>query len=67
MGSYLLEVLDENELRYIAFHVDVAGCRYCQASLADLKAQQSAVGQGDAATSSRRRRYFESSVGRLRK
>ena len=65
LGSFLLEVLEGAEQRYIAFHVDVVGCRYCQANLADLRAQQAE--SADPAVSSRRRRYFESSVGRLRK
>lgn len=64
LGSFLLEVLAEPLARYIAFHLDVVGCRPCQANLADLRTQQAEAGNPDA--SSRRKRYFESSVGRLR-
>ena len=41
------------------------GCRFCQASIADLVAQQSAAESEIA--ESRRRKYFQSSAGYLRK
>jgi hypothetical protein len=64
LGSYLLGVLPREEAEYIAFHVDKIECRYCAASITDLKAEQSAAG---AETTRRRQKYFQSSVGHLRK
>jgi anti-sigma factor RsiW len=64
LGSYLLGVLPEDAARYLEFHLDVAGCRYCQANLADLKDQQA---ESREAVQDRRRKYFQSSAGKLRK
>lgn len=63
LGSFLLGVLDRSMEAYLRFHVDTAGCRLCHASLADLRAQQTATDEVEA--SSRRRRYFQSSAGML--
>ena len=62
LGSYLLEVLPEAHARYVAFHLGVAGCRYCQANLADLQMQEV---ESDQVAEVRRRKYFQSSAGRL--
>jgi hypothetical protein len=62
LGSYLLGALDEAPARYIAFHIEVIGCRYCQANLTDLRTQHSG---GDPAAPRRRKKYFQSSAGRL--
>jgi hypothetical protein len=65
LGSYLLGVLSRDARDYTTFHLETIGCRYCLASLADLKAQQSAA---DAEIAERRRqKYFQSSAGYLRK
>ena len=64
LGSYLLGVLPRDAADYLTFHVDTIECRYCAASIADLKAQQSAA---EAEVTQRRQRYFQSSVGHLRK
>ncbi|MEM6654201.1 MAG: hypothetical protein AAF596_00210 [Planctomycetota bacterium] len=64
LGSYLLGVLSDAEADYIRFHLEEIRCRYCLANLADLQAQQSSS-EADAATT-RQRKYFQSSVGRLR-
>lgn len=64
LGSYLLGVLDAGQQDYVDFHLETIGCSYCLANLADLKAQQD---QADAKVQQRRRRYFESSAGMLRK
>jgi hypothetical protein len=37
LGSYLLEAMLEDSSDYLRFHIDVIGCRYCQANLADLR------------------------------
>lgn len=63
-GSYLLGALSEEEADYIRFHLETIGCRYCQANLADLKSQR--LEASDEAHG-RRRRYFQSSAGMLRR
>ena len=47
---------------YISSHA--AGCRYCQANLADLEKREA---ESPAAVETRRQRYFQSSVGHLRR
>jgi anti-sigma factor RsiW len=65
LGSFLLGVLSRDAASYVKFHLDTVQCRYCAASVADLKAQQSAA---EAAVAERRRqKYFQSSAGYLRK
>ena len=63
LGSHLLGVLDEGLEDYIKFHLEVVSCRYCQASLDDLREQHAAkaVEEGER----RRKRYFQSSAGYL--
>lgn len=63
LGSYLLGALLPEAGDYVEFHLNVVGCRLCQANLADLRRQQSETG---AAVDSRRRKYFQSSAGYLR-
>jgi hypothetical protein len=65
LGSYLLGVLPGEAADYIKFHLDKIECRYCAASLGDLRAQQSAD-EADV-VDRRRQKYFQSSVGHLRK
>ena len=64
LGSYLLGALADDVQQFLVFHLDVIRCRVCAANLADLEAQQAATG-GDSET--RRRKYFQSSAGLLRK
>jgi len=65
LGSYLLGVLADDAAEYLRFHLENVGCRYCAANLADLRDQQMAA---DAkAVQQRRQRYFQSSVGHLRR
>jgi hypothetical protein len=64
LGGHLLGTLDEGHDAYIEFHLEVVGCRYCQANKADLQAQQA---HQQAATDQRRRRFFQTSAGLLRK
>ena len=64
LGSYLLGVLDEDVQGYIEFHLDTVGCRLCNAVVTELKeAQETRSGNSQ----QRRRRYFESSAGLLRR
>ena len=65
LGSFLLGVLPRDAADYVKFHLETIECRYCAASLGDLKAKQSAV-EADVAER-RRQKYFQSSVGHLRK
>ena len=68
LGAYLLDVLDDDQRKYLEFHLNVVGCRYCRANLEDLQArrrEQSAGGKEPEAV--RRERMFKSSVGALRK
>jgi hypothetical protein len=64
LGSLLLGALPVDFARYVAFHVEVVGCRYCQANLADLRTQQQA--EAEQAAQVRRRAYLKSSAGYLR-
>ena len=62
-GAYLLGTLDDGRADYLSFHLRTLGCRYCAANLADLQASSAAA----PANTERRRRYFESSIGGLRR
>jgi len=64
LGNYLLGATDKETADYVAFHVAVVGCRPCQASLADLQRQQA---EAQEMAESRRRKYFQSSAGYLRR
>jgi anti-sigma factor RsiW len=64
LGSYLLGVLPRDANEYVRFHIETIDCRYCAASIADLKAQQSTA---ETEVTQRRQRYYQSSVGHLRK
>jgi len=64
LGSYLLGAISDEAADYVKFHVETIACRVCQASLEDLRAQQS---QSDKTSDTRRRRYFQSSAGYLKR
>jgi hypothetical protein len=64
LGSYLLGVLPRDHADYAKFHIETIECRYCTASIADLKSQQSVA---ESEVTQRRTRYFQSSIGHLRK
>ncbi|MFY8200331.1 MAG: hypothetical protein ACOVLE_06655 [Pirellula staleyi] len=61
LGSYLLGAMMDDQADYIKFHLEQIGCRFCQSNLDDLSASH----HRDAVIA-RRRKYFQSSVGRLR-
>jgi hypothetical protein len=63
LGGYHLETLPDETADYIAFHLQVVGCRYCQANLHDLQTQ---VQEDQKVVETRRRKYFQSSAGYLR-
>lgn len=62
LGSYLLGVLEADVAGYVKFHLEVIGCRACQANLEDLRQQQSEASE---VAQQRRRKYFQSSAGFL--
>lgn len=49
---------------YVRFHIEVIGCAWCQANWADIERQSS---ETEDAAHARRRRYFQSSAGLLRR
>lgn len=63
LGSFVLGVLDDGWADYVQFHLETAGCRFCQASLDDLRARHAAA--DEPAVQRRRSRYFQSSAGYL--
>ncbi len=63
LGSYLLEVLDDGHQTYVEFHLKTVACPGCLANLADLQDHEAEPPQ----KSTRRKRYFQSSAGLLRK
>ena len=63
IGSHLLGVLDEGADDYVRFHLDTVACRWCQASLIDLRDQAKAADRS--AVEVRRSKYFHSSAGYL--
>lgn len=65
LGAYLIGALDEEEAAYVQFHLDVVGCRWCEANQADLKRESAKVETAPLAT--RRKRFFESSVGLVKR
>lgn len=63
LGSFLLSALATEMAEFISFHLETTGCRYCQANLDDLRAQQAAP---QAEADRRRRKFFQTSAGYLR-
>lgn len=62
LGSFLLGTLAAPQADYVEFHLRSVGCRICTANLHDLEqSMKSSTGSTE-----RRRRFFESSAGRLR-
>ena len=58
LGSYLLQVLEQELQEYIDFHLNLVGCPFCQANLTDLRALQQ---EPEPQSRQRRQRIFESS------
>ncbi|MCH5377044.1 MAG: hypothetical protein JJ992_24030 [Planctomycetes bacterium] len=63
LGSFLLGVLSKEHADYIRFRVETLKCRFTIANLRDLQDQQQ---QSEGQMTARRRKYFQSSVGRLK-
>lgn len=66
LGSFLLGALSDGRSDYIQFHLNVIGCRFCQSNFEDLSASQQHAATSAEEASARRRKFFQSSVGRLR-
>jgi hypothetical protein len=64
LGDLLSGKLSADQSDYARFHVEVIGCYYCQANLADLRRQST---EATDAVRSRQRKYFQSSAGLLRR
>ena len=62
LGSFLLGAIDPKTEDYIRFHLETIGCRLCKANLEDLQAQRT---EKQESTQTRRRKYFQTSVGHL--
>jgi RNA polymerase sigma factor (sigma-70 family) len=62
IGAYLLDTLDKEWHKYVDFHVNTVGCRFCRANLDDLQTQ-------NAKNQSKRlrARIMESTAGFLKK
>ncbi len=59
-SEFLAGTLGDGLRQYMQFHLEEVGCRLCAANIADLQEQ------GGQAADQRRRKFFETSVGRLR-
>ncbi|MCA9261738.1 MAG: hypothetical protein KDA61_21120 [Planctomycetales bacterium] len=64
LGGFLLGTLDSDHEEYIRFRIEVLRCPFTLANFHDLQTQQSASA---ADVAPRRKRYFQSSAGLLRK
>ena len=62
LGGLFLQTLPEETADYVSFHLEVVGCRFCQANLHDLQAQ---LAEDTQVVQTRRRKYFQSSAGYL--
>ncbi len=60
LGSFLLDALDPELAAYLTFHLEVIECPFCQANLADLKAQ-SQTATTSHASKTRQHRILQSS------
>ncbi len=57
--AYLDGQIGEGLRRYLEFHLETVGCRFCAANLDDLRSSD------DAASQVRRQKIFQTSIGRL--
>lgn len=62
LGSFLLDALDNDHADYLKFHIEVIGCPFCAANLADLRHKAE---QPTPAAKSRQRKIYDSSRGLL--
>lgn len=64
LGQYLLGVMDPDAEDYVRFHIERVGCRYCSANIEDLQRERSESSQQ---IETRRKKYFQTSAGYLRR
>jgi hypothetical protein len=64
LGSYLLKAVTAELASFIELHLKSSECRMCRANLDDLKHRQTDDAR---AVETRRKKYFQSSAGHLRK
>ena len=62
LGNFLLDILSTAEADYLRVHLEVVGCPYCRANLADLESQHR---EPAPTRTARQRRYFQTSAGLL--
>jgi hypothetical protein len=60
LGSFLLDALDPDLASYFTFHLEVVECPFCQANLADLRAQSQTATTAHA-SKTRQHRILQSS------
>jgi len=65
LGRYILQAMSDAESKFIQLHIEVTLCEVCQSNLDDLLLATNQSNQ--AAIISRRTKYFQSSVGRIKK
>lgn len=64
LGGYLLGALADELVDFVEFHLNVTGCRFCQANLEDLR-EASEAARATTDVQQRRKKYFQSSAGYL--
>lgn len=62
LGSFLLDALDSDQAEYLKFHIEIIGCPFCAANLADLRHKAE---HPTPASKSRQRKIYDSSRGLL--
>jgi len=61
LGNFLLGIMPPEQKAFVKTHLEINGCRRCQANVDDLQQQSEA----QVLTQNRRQRYFQSSAGYL--
>ncbi len=64
LGQFLLQVLAHDEAEFVRLHLEISGCRTCAANFNDLRQRQR---EEPAVVENRRKKYFQSSAGHLRR
>ncbi len=59
-----MQAMDDEQADFIRFHIEVSGCRFCEANAEDMRRRMKETGD---MAHSRQKKYFDSSAGLLRK